>query len=470
MQNLRLKYFPPGMRTFTTVWFGQLVSMVGTGMTQFALAVYVFQKTGSATAYGFVLFFGMLPGIIVSLISGVLADRYDRRKIMIGADCLAAFSTLCVALLYMRGNLEVWHICAAVATASTATAFQGPAWGSMTALLVPHEHLMRASGLNSLARSAQQIAGPLLGGVLVLIIGIEGIILIDFATFFVALGCTLAVRFPPIPESEGAKKAKGSVLREARYGWAYVWGFPALRAHLAWFASLNFVLSFLWVLFPPMVLSFTNAAGLGTVASCYGWGMLAGGMTLTAWGGPKRRVLGMLGGGVLAGVGMLGMGLRPSVPLIAASLFLLTFGLPTLNGSFSRIWGVRIPPDVQGRAVAVISVTSWSTQPIAYLAAGPLGDRFFRPLLVEGGPLANTFVGQVLGTGPGRGIGLLLVIGGVMLLALTAIAALSPTFAAVEESIAPIVKSPTAAPEPEPAAAAEGQPDGQAPTPVPSPA
>jgi hypothetical protein len=135
------------------------------------------------------------------------------------------------------------------------------------------------------------------------------------------------------------------------------------------------------------------------------------------------------------------MGLRPSVPLIAGSLFLVTVGLPTLNGSFSRIWGVRIPPGVQGRAVAVISVTSWSTQPIAYLAAGPLGDRFFRPLLVEGGPLANTFIGQVLGTGPGRGIGLLLVIGGVMLLALTAIAALSPTFAAVEESIAPIVKS-----------------------------
>jgi DHA3 family macrolide efflux protein-like MFS transporter len=459
----KVKSIPPGLRTFSTVWFGQLVSMIGTGMTQFALAVWVFQQTGSATAYGFVLFFGMFPGIVVSLISGVMADRYDRRRIMIGADTLAALSTFAIAVLYRTDRLEVWHICAAVAVSATANAFQGPAWGAMMALLVPAEHLTRASGMNSIARSAQQICGPLLGGVLVLLIGVEGVILIDFATFFVALGCTLAVRFPPVPESEGAKKAKGSVLREAKYGWSYVWNFPALRAHLAWFASLNFVLSFLWVLFPPMVLGFSNAAGLGTVASCYGFGMLAGGMALTAWGGPQRRVLGMLGGGVLAGIGMLGMGLRPSIPVIAVSLFILCFGLPILNGCFNRIWFLRIPPDVQGRAVAVITVTSWSTQPIAYLAAGPVADRFFRPLLVPGGPLADTFVGQLLGTGPGRGIGFLLVLGGLALLALTAIAALVPTFYAAEEQVPVVVRSPAAAPPPpDPDPVAEG------PAPVPA--
>jgi MFS family permease len=448
--NLKSLSIPPGMRTFFTVWLGQLVSMVGTGMTQFALSVYVFQKTGSATAYGFVLFFGMIPGIVMGLISGVIADRYDRRRIMIASDCLAAVSTLGVALIYMFGTLEVWHVCVAIAISATANAFQGPAWSSMAALLVPHEHLMRASGMNSMARSAQQIAGPLLGGVLVLIIGLGGVILIDFATFFVAMACTLAVRFPPVPESEGAKQAKGSVLREARYGWAYVWTFPALRAHLLWFASLNFVLSFLWVLFPPMVLSFSNARGLGVVASAYGWGTLAGGMALTAWGGPKRRVLGMLAGGVGAGVGMLGMGLRPSVPLVAFSLALLTFGLPFLNGCFSRIWAVRIPPDVQGRAMAVIAVLSWSTQPIAYLAAGPMADRWFRPLMVEGGPLAGS-VGQVLGVGPGRGMALLVVVGGVLLLALTALAALFPTFRNAEEDVEVLVKAPVApAPEPEP--------------------
>ena len=459
---MKLKYFPPGMRTFTTVWFGQLVSMIGTGMTQFALAVWVFQETRSATAYGLVLFFGMMPGIIFSLVSGVLVDRWDRRKTMIGADTASALSTLCVALLYMAGRLEVWHICAAVAVSATAQAFQGPAWGSMMALLVPEEHLGRASGLNSIARSAQQIAGPLVGGVLVLIIGLQGVILIDFVTFGVALACLAAVRFPAVPRTEGAQKARGSVLREARYGWQYVLQFPALRAHLTYFALVNFVLSFLWVLFPPMVLGFSNPAGLGTVASCYGFGMLAGGMAMTAWGGPKKRVLGILGGGVGAGVGMMGMGVVPNVGVIAVSLFVLCFGLPILNGCFSRIWLPRIAPDVQGRAIAAIQVTSWSTQPIAYLAAGPLADRFFRPLLVEGGPLAGS-VGQVLGTGPGRGIGLLLILGGAVVLVLTAVFALVPGFYSAEEEVPVIVKA-AAAPPP----AVEPEPVAEGPQPVPA--
>lgn len=466
--NLSLKSIPPGMRTFFTVWAGQLVSMIGTGMTRFALAVWVFQETGSATAYGFVLFFGMLPGIVVSLVSGVFADRWDRRRILIWSDTIAALSTLGVAVLYMTGALQVWHICAAVAVSATAGAFQLPAWGAMQALLVPEEHLGRASGLNSFARSAQQIAGPLLGGVLVLVIGLEGVILIDFATFFIALGCLAAVRFPAVPKTAAVQAAKGSVLREAKYGWQYIWRFRSLRAHLTYFASVNFVLSFLWVLFPPMVLSFTNAAGLGTVASCYGFGMMAGAMVMTAWGGPKRRVLGILGGGVLAGFGMIGMGMRPWVPLIAFSLFALCFGLPILNGCFSRIWLPRIAADVQGRAVAAITVTSWSTQPIAYLAAGPIADRFFRPLLVEGGPLAGS-VGQVLGTGPGRGIGLLLILGGVAVLALTALFALIPHFYSAEDTV-PIVVKPVAATPPA-EEAPEEQPVGEQPgTPEPVPA
>lgn len=459
---MKLTSLPPGMRTFGTVWIGQLVSMIGTGMTQFALSVWVLQETGSATAYGFVLFFGMLPGILFSLVSGVVADRWDRRKTMIVADTIAALSTLSVALLYMAGRLEVWHICVAVAVSATTQAFQGPAWGSMLALLVPEEHLARASGMNSMARSAQQITGPLLGGVLVLTLGLGGVFLIDFITFFAALGCLAAVRFPAVPRSEGARAAAGSVLREAKYGWQYVLQFPALRAHLTYFASVNFVLSFLWVLFPPLVLSFSNAAGLGTVAAAYGFGMLAGGMVLTAWGGPKKRVLGLLGGGVGAGVGMMGMGVLPNVGVIAFMLFVLCFGLPILNGCFSRIWLPRIAPDVQGRAIAAIQVTSWSTQPVAYLLAGPLADRWFRPLLVEGGPLAGS-VGQVIGVGAGRGIGLMLIVGGLLILALTALFALLPSFYSAERDVPVIVKPAAAAPPPpEP----EVVPDGPSPVPA----
>lgn len=458
----------PEMHTFTRVWMGQLVSMLGSALTNFAMAVYVLQTTGSATAFGWVMFFGFLPGILVTLISGVLADRWDRRRQMIMADVIAMASSLFVATLYLTGSLQLWHIYIAVAVTATAGAIQAPAWGAMAVLLVPKDYLTRVGGMNSMARSVVQIGAPLVGGALMVMVGLGGVILVDFATFLFGMACTLSVKFPPVPESEGAKKAKGSVLREARYGWAYVWNFVSLRTHLMWFACLNFVLSFLWVLFPALILGFTDARGFGIVSACFGVGTFAGGLAMTTWGGPKRRVYGLLFGGVMAGIGMAGVGLRPSVPIAGFFLFALTFGLPILNGCFYRMWLPRIPADLQGRAMAAMLTVSWSSQPIAFLLAGPIADRVFRPLLVEGGPLAGT-VGLVLGTGPARGIGLLLVIGGVVLLALTAIVALIPAFYSVEETIPEIVAGPTLAPEPaKPEEEPEEQPVGEGALPLPA--
>jgi MFS family permease len=436
---------PPGMRTYATVWAGQLVSMVGSSMTEFGVAVWVFQTTKSATAFGAILLFGMLPGILVSIVAGAAVDRWDRRRTMIFADTGAALSTLAIAVLYMAGSLEVWHVCIAVAFSATMRAFQQPAWAASTALLVPAEHLGRASGLMNMARSTAQIAGPLLGGVMVVLIGLGGVIVIDFITFGVAVLVLMAVRFPPVPRSAEGQAAKGSILREAGYGWKYIARHRPLRLHLTYFTLINLGLGFVWVLFPPLVLSFTNPAGLGTVGSFVGFGMLAGSMVMTATGGPRRRILGILGVGAVAGLCTMMMSLRPSAPLIAASLFGICFGFPILNGCFFRVWMPRIPADLQGRTIAAMQVMSWSAQPLAYLSAGPLADRVFKPLLMPGGPLAGS-VGAVIGTGPGRGMALLLACAGFFVFAVTVIAALIPDFRTAEEAVP--VAATAAAPAP----------------------
>jgi MFS family permease len=446
-----LKSIPPGMRTYVLVWLGQLVSMVGSAMTDFAVAVWVYQQTRSATAFGLILLSGALPGILVSLVSGVAVDRWDRRRTMMLADTGAALATLSIALLYAAGRLEVWHVCAAVSLGATMRAFQQPAWAATASLLLPEEHLGRASGLMNFARSAAQIGGPLLGGVLVVVVGLPGVILIDFVTFGVALAVLLAVRFPPVPRSREAEAARGSVLREAGYGWRYILRHRPLRAHLGYFAFVNLGLSFVWVLFPPLVLGFTSPAGLGTVGSFVGFGLLAGSMAMTAWGGPSRRVVGILGAGALAGTCTILMAARPWPALVAAMLFGICFGLPILNGCFFRMWMPRIAPDVQGRAIAAMQVVAWSAQPAAYLAAGPLADRVFEPLLMPGGALAGS-VGAVIGVGPGRGIALLLACGGALVLAATAVAALLPHFRRAEESLPVVVPQPGAA-----AAAGQGE-------------
>ncbi|HYW07375.1 MAG TPA: MFS transporter, partial [Longimicrobium sp.] len=189
---MKLKKLPPGMRTFTTVWAGQLVSMIGTALTDFGVGVWVYQKTGSATAFALILLFTVLPSIVISPIAGALVDRWDRRVVMLLADTGAALSTLAMAGLLMVDRLEVWHVCVAVTVAATLRTFQWPAWSATTSLLVPEEHLGRASGMMNFARSASQVVGPLLAGVLVGIIGLEGVIVIDFITFGVAV-LTLAV-------------------------------------------------------------------------------------------------------------------------------------------------------------------------------------------------------------------------------------------------------------------------------------
>jgi predicted MFS family arabinose efflux permease len=432
-----MKKLPPGMRTFTTVWAGQLVSMIGSALTSFGVGVWVYQETGSATTFGLILLFTVLPAIVVAPVAGALVDRWDRRAVMLLADSGAALSTLAMAALLVAGRLEVWHVCAAVTVSATLRTFQWPAWTATTSILVPEEQLGRASAMMSFARSAAQVVGPLLGGVLVGIIGLEGVIVIDFITFGVAVLTLAAVRFPATPRTAEGSAGKGSLLREAAHGWGYVRRNEALRWHLGYFAAFNAGLAFAWVLFPPLVLSFSTPAALGTVGAAVGLGGVAGSVVMTASGGPRHRVRGILATGALLGVCLIVMGLRPSVPLVAAAVFGITFGIPVVNSCFMRLWQPRIPPDVQGRAFAAIQVVVWSIEPVAYLAAGPLADRVFRPLLVAGGPLAPS-LGPVFGVGPGRGIGLMLAVVGTSVLAATAAASLVPAFRRAERSDPPV--------------------------------
>src|SRR3954467_8648326 len=158
---MKLPHFlSPGMRTYTAVWFGQMVSLIGTALTDFGVGVWIYQKTGSATPFAMILLCTVVPGILVSPVAGALADRWDRRRTMVLADAGAALSTLFMAVLLFAGRLELWHILLAVSFASTCRAFQGPAWMASTAQLVPQEHLGRANGMMNFARGVAGIAAP----------------------------------------------------------------------------------------------------------------------------------------------------------------------------------------------------------------------------------------------------------------------------------------------------------------------
>ncbi|MEH2191211.1 MAG: MFS transporter [Nostoc sp.] len=395
------------MRVFILVWFGQLVSLLGSGITRFSLGIWVYQETDSVTQFSLISLFAMLPSILLSPLAGVFVDRWDRRWTMIFSDSGAGLSTLTMGLLLFAGRLEVWHIYLAVAVSSTFSAFQLPAYAAATTLLVPKQHLGRASGMVQTTDAISRLISPILAGVLVVTIQIQGVILIDFLTFVFAAIALLLVRFPKPKITVEAQVGKG-LLHEAIYGWTYISTRRGLLGLLMFFTISNFLIGIVSVLFTPLVLSFTSATVLGTMFSIGGVGMLLGGLMMSAWGGLKHRIYSVLGFTLLNGLCILLGGLQPSVPVFFVAAFIYFFGVAVINSSDQAIWQSKVPLAVQGRVFAMRTMLAWASTPLAYLMAGPLADQVFEPLLAVGGPLAGS-IGRIIGVGKGHGIALLFV-------------------------------------------------------------
>lgn len=408
-----------------------MISLTGSGLTGFALGVWVYLRRGSVTEFALISLFTSLPGIVFSPIAGALVDRWDRRRAMILSDTGAGLCTLSVALLLLAGRLEVWHIYFVMAISSTFSAFQWPAYSAATTLLVPKEHFGRASGMVQISEAVAQIASPVLAGVLMGVIQVQGVILLDFATFLFAVFTLLMARIPRPEMTPEGEAGQGSLLREAAYGWTYIRARPGLFGLLLFFAVSNFATGIVQVLFTPLVLSFTTASVLGLLLSIGGLGFLAGSLTMSIWGGPKRRVYGILGSSLLMGGVLFAAGFPPRAWILGAAAFLFFISLPITNSCSQAIWQSKTAPDVQGRVFAVRRMIAWASLPLAYLVAGPLADQVFEPLLAEGGLLASN-VGQVIGVGVGRGIGLLYILLGLMILLATLIAYLHPRLRQVE--------------------------------------
>lgn len=401
------------LKVFLTVWFGQLLSQIGSGLTGFALGIWVYQRTGSATLFALISLFTTLPGIVLSPLAGAFVDRWDRRWVMLVSDCTAGMSTLIIAFLLVAGQLHVWHIYLAMGVNSTCTAFQWLAYAAATTLLVPKHQLGRASGIVQLGEAVARIVAPVLAGALLVIIQIQGVLLIDFATYLFALVTLLSVRFPKVKTTGENHGQKRLLWREAVFGWTYITARPGLLGLLLLFAASNFGIGIVTVLITPMVLAFASSTTLGTVLSIGGSGMLVGSLVMSVWGGPRRGVYGVLGFGFLQGVCMLLAGLRPSIPLIAAAAFGGFLCYPIIGGCSQAIWQRKVPPEVQGRVFAVRRAIALSSMPLAFLLAGPLADHVFEPLLVINGPLSGT-LGGLIGVGPGRGVGLLFMVLGTL--------------------------------------------------------
>jgi MFS family permease len=408
------------MQTFFVVWIGQAVSLLGSSMTGFAMGVWIFQQTGSAASFSITLLLNMLPKAIISPMAGVLADRFERRKIMILTDLSAGVATILAAILFASGNLSIWHIYLLTAINAIASAFQAPAFGAAVTQLVPREQLGRANGMLQFGESIGQIAAPVLAGILIAVFGLMSILLIDMVTFLFAVSTLLVIRFPGLlqPEKKGAKRSGISELGQAV---AYLRDRHGLLGLILVFALVNFFIGIAEVVLTPMVLSFSTPEKLGLVMTIAGIGMLAGSTVMMVIGDKWSKIYVLFGAYALLAVGVLFAGIRPSISLISIAIFMAFFFLPMVMSTSMAIFQTKVPPGIQGRVFGLRLFVNKLTFAVAFLSGGVLADRVFEPLMADGGFLAGVF-GGLIGVGPGRGMGLMFVLMGFLSI-LTALSA-----------------------------------------------
>jgi DHA3 family macrolide efflux protein-like MFS transporter len=423
-----------GMRVFSIIWYGQLVSIAGSGLTSFALGLWVYQRTGSVTRYAFIALFAMLPRIALSPLAGAIVDRWERRRVMILSDTGAGLTTLAVALLLSAGRLQIWHIYLAAGASAALGTFQWTAYAAVVPMLVSKKNLGRANGMVQLGQAISEVLSPTLAGVLILKIQVQGVLLIDFATFLCAVFTLAIVRIPMLEPAAVGKAGKESLLRGATHGWTYIAARRGLLGLVIFFAIVNFLWGMVGALITPMILGFTSAGVLGVIISIAGGGMLAGSLVMSLWGGPKRRINGVLRFELLSGLCFLLIGLRPSVWSIAVGAFGAHLTIAIVQGSNQAIWQSKVPSQIQGRVFATQQMITRSVAPLAYLAAGPLADKLFEPLLASGGPLAGS-IGRIVGVGSGRGIGLIFVLMGILKVMATLGGYLYPRIRRIEDEV-----------------------------------
>lgn len=276
------------------------------------------------------------------------------------------------------------------------------------------------------------MVAPAAAGALLATVGLGAVLPADVATFVVGVVTLALVRFPrPEPAAAGPVP---SVLHDLAEGWRYLRERTGLLWLLFIYAGVNFVLSFTNVLLIPLIVSFATEAEAGAVLSTAGIGMPAGSLTVSAWGGPKRRIAAIMGGIDLGGLFVVVSGLRPSLPVVAAGAVLLMLVVPVVNTASRVVWQLKVPPAMQGRVFSLRRMVAQAAAPLAIILAGPLADGVFEPLMSGEGPFARA-VGAVIGTGPGRGIAFMFILSGLGSAVLAAVGWLHPRVRHLEAEI-----------------------------------
>ena len=400
------------MRTFYTLIFTQVFSLIGSKISGLAIGIWIFNDTGNATPLTLVSFFAVLPMVLASSFSGVMADRWDRRYVMIVADAGQAVGTVLLLASFTSGGFELWHLYLITMVQSVFGVFQGPAFMASVTMLVPDDKRDTANSIQQLTQPASNIVAPVITGMLYAVIGVEGSIMIDLATFVVAMVVVFSVHIPRPEVTAAGQSERGSIWYESWTGLRWLRSNGTMFFIVIYISLINFMIGGVMVLSIPYILARTGSEStLGLLQGLTSFGAILGAIIIGAWGGTRPRTFTIFPAIMVAGLFLMTAGLAQNAVVLGFAMFFFMLPLPMVNTLFISIMQAKTPPDIQGRVFAVLGQMSMLLSPIAMLLAGPLADNVFETAV---GTSDWDVFAPLVGNEAGAGMGLMFVVAGAM--------------------------------------------------------
>lgn len=403
-----------GFRKFFLLWIGEFISAIGSGLTSFGLGIYVYQLTGKASAMALVTLLAFLPSLILGVPAGVLADRHDRRLLMLIGDSFSAIGLVLILVCMFLGKANLAIICIGVTISSIFSALMEPAYKATVSDLLTEDEYVKAAGMVQIAGSSKYLVAPVIAGILLSVADIKLLLIIDIGTFFVTVFTTSYVRRGLDTKIE---KRSGSMVSELLEGLRYLKKKKGVVILLITTALITFFMGFIQTLSTPMILEYASEATLGTLETIVASGMLVSSILIGIWkvNGHYHRMLWI--GLAFNGFFMFLYGIKANIIYVGITGFFFFATLPFANTGLECLIRHNLDNNVQGRVWGLVGLISQSGYIFSYAFCGLLADYIFTPLLRKDGALADS-IGKVYGTGEGRGIGLLISLAGVLIVLL----------------------------------------------------
>ena len=387
MVELRLRAMMPAMgralrhRNYRLFFVGQGISLVGSWLTRVATSWLVYRLTGSALLLGLVAFASQIPTFVLSPFAGVLVDRWNRHRILVGTQVVAMVQSALLAAFALSGTITVAHVFALSILQGLVNALDMPARQSFVVEMVEsREDLPNAIALNSSLVNSARLIGPSVGGVLIAAVGEGWCFAIDAVSYLAVIGSLLAMRVRPRPP----QAARARVLAQLREGAAYAASFGPIRAILLLLALVS-VTGVPYLVLAPIFAAEVLHGGphtLGLLMASTGVGALCGAL----WLASRNTVLGLgrvlVATSSLMGAGLMGYALSQWLWLSIAFLFAVGAGMVLAMGASNTILQTVVDEDKRGRVMGLYAMAFFGMAPFGSLAAGALAERFGAPATV----------------------------------------------------------------------------------------